>query len=190
MTAEQSEIRVLGISGSLRRRSFNTFALHAAAELAPAGMTVELANISEMPLYNEDVKEQGFPPAVEQFRSQIRTADALLIATPEYNYSISGVLKNAIDWASRPPEQPFNGKPLAMLGVSPGALGTVRAQNHLRQMLIYLNVLPVNQPEIYIGQAATRFDENGRLTDEPTREMVAKLMASLAAWTRRLKSSK
>jgi chromate reductase, NAD(P)H dehydrogenase (quinone) len=129
-------IRVLGISGSLRRGSFNTAALRAARELVPTGMELEIyEGLREIPPYDDDLRQgQGYPPAVAELRARIKAADALLIATPEYNYSVPGVLKNAIDWASRPPEQPFDGKPIAIMGASPGALGTARAQYHLRQM--------------------------------------------------------
>ena len=186
MAADES-INVLGISGSLRRKSYNTGALRAAIQLAPAGMTIETFDIAGIPLYNEDVKEQGFPAAVERLRAKIAAADALLIVTPEYNYSIPGVLKNAIDWASRPPSQPFDGKPIAIMGASPGAFGTARAQYHLRQSFVFLNGCIVNKPEVMIGSAATRFDDQGNLTDEPTRERIRNLLAALADWTRRLK---
>ncbi len=149
----EHELRVLGISGSLRRQSYNTAALRAAQELAPPGMRIETADISAIPLYNEDVRERGFPPAVEVFREQIRRADALLLVTPEYNYSIPGVLKNAIDWASRPPEQPFAGKPAAVMGASPGFTGTARAQYHLRQAAVFLDLRLLNRPEVMIGNA-------------------------------------
>ena len=122
-------LRVLGVSGSLRRGSFNTAALRTAQELAPEGMTIEIADISEIPPYNDDVRqEQGYPPPVERLRAEIAAADALLFVTPEYNYSVPGVLKNAIDWASRPPNQPLDGKPVAIMGASPSLLGTARAQ--------------------------------------------------------------
>lgn len=179
------QIKVLGFAGSLRQRSFNRAALRAAVELAPEGMTIETFDLAPIPLYNEDVKQQGFPPAVEAFRDRIRAADALLIVTPEYNYSVPGVLKNAIDWASRPPDQPFDGKPIAIMGTSPGRLGTARAQYHLRQFFVFLNAHIVNRPEVMISGAPQMFDEELRLTDEPTREFVAKLLLSLAEWTRR-----
>lgn len=185
MAAEQP-IHVLGISGSLRRKSYNTAALRAALQLLPAGMTMETFDIAEIPLYNEDVREQGFPAPVERLRGKIAAADALLIVTPEYNYSVPGVLKNAIDWASRPPSQPFDGKPLAIMGASPGVIGTARAQYHLRQCFVFLNASIVNRPEVMIGSAATRFDDQGNLTDEATREMIRKLLSALADWTRRL----
>ena len=183
-----SDIKVLGICGSLRKGSFNRMALRVAQELAPAGMKVDVAEISAFPLYNEDVRAQGFPPPVQTFRDQIAAADALLFATAEYNYSMSGVLKNAIDWASRPPNQPFDGKPVAMMGASAGVLGTARAQYHLRQTCVFLNMLPVNKPEVMIPQAQNRFDAEGRLTDETSKGLIKQLMESLQAWTLRLKA--
>src|SRR5690606_14643975 len=141
-------IHVLGISGSLRQHSYNTAALRAAMALAPAGMRIEAADIATIPLYNEDVRDQGWPAPVERLREQVRAADALLFVTPEYNYSVPGVLKNAIDWVSRPPEQPFAGKPAAVMGASPGRLGTARAQYHLRQSMVFLDVRLLNRPEV------------------------------------------
>jgi chromate reductase len=182
-----SDIKVLGICGSLRKGSFNMMALRVAQGLAPAGMKVDIADISAFPLYNEDVKAQGFPPPVQTFREQIAAADALLFVTPEYNYSISGVLKNAIDWGSRPPNQPFDGKPIAMMGASGGVLGTARAQYHLRQTCVFLNMLPVNKPEVMIPQAQTRFDAQGNLADETAKGLIKQLLESLQAWTLRLK---
>lgn len=181
-------IRVVGISGSLRKASFNTAALRAAIELAPEGMTITPAEIGDLPHYNDDIRLAGYPPEAQRFRAQLAAADAVLFVTPEYNYSIPGVLKNAIDWASRPPEQPFDGKPIAIMGVSGGVLGTARAQYQLRQMLIFLNGFPINKPEVMIGQSATKFDQDLRLTDEPTREIIKQMLSSLAAWTRRLKA--
>ncbi len=174
-------ISVLGISGSLRAESFNTGLLRAMQALAPAGMTVEIADISGVPLYREEVYKEGFPPAVETLRKQIAAADALLIATPEYNYSVSGVLKNAIDWASRPPSQPFNGKPVGIVGASPGRMGTARAQYHLRQVLVCLNAQTLNKPEVMVSGAGDAFDADGRLTDETARTILADLLAALAA---------
>ena len=182
-------MNVIGISGSLRKGSFNTAALRAAQGLAPEGMTIEVAQIGDLPLYNDDVRAAGFPPPAERLRAQIAAADAVLLVTPEYNYSISGVLKNAIDWASRPPSQPFEAKPVAIMGASPGLFGSARAQYHLRQMLIFLNAMPVNRPEVMIGQAQNKFDADGNLTDEPTREFIRKLLVSLRDWTERLKRS-
>jgi len=181
-------LKVLGISGSLRKGSFNSAALRAAQALAPAGMTISTYDIGGIPLYNEDMREGGsFPAPVQAFRAAIKAADALLVVTPEYNYSIPGVLKNAIDWASRPPEQPFDGKPVAIMGASPGALGTARAQYHLRQVFVFLNAHLLNKPEVMIGGAANRFDTDGNLTDEATRNFVRAQLESLRDWTLRLR---
>ena len=180
------QLRILGFAGSLRQGSYNRMGLRAAIELAPAGMTIETFDIAPIEPYNEDVKQRGFPPVVQAFRDKIRAADALLIVTPEYNRSMPGLLKNAIDWASRPPDQPFDGKPAAIFGASPGAIGTAVAQYDLRRCLGVLNVSVINSPTVMINQAAQKFDAEGRLSDPPTREILAKLMAALADWTRRL----
>jgi chromate reductase len=186
--SESKPIHVLGISGSLRKASFNSAALRAASELLPAGMTLEIYNeIGAFPLYNDDVKALGFPTIVGEFGRRIAAADALLIVTPEYNYSVPGALKNAIDWASRLPEQPFNKKPVAMMGASTGMLGTVRAQLHLRHICVYVNMFPLNKPEVFITKAAEKFDAQGKLTDEPTREQIRKLLVSLDGWARQLR---
>jgi chromate reductase, NAD(P)H dehydrogenase (quinone) len=181
-------MNVLGVSGSLRKNSFNSAALHAAQALAPQGMSIKIAEIGDFPLYNEDVRAAGFPAPVERFRSEIAAADALLFVTPEYNFSVPGVLKNAIDWASRPPNQPFSEKPVALMGASGGPVGTARAQYHLRQVLYGLNAFLVNKPEVFIGQAPTKFDEAGNLVDETTKDFIRKLLESLAAWTKRLQA--
>ena len=178
-------ISVLGFAGSLRQNSFNRAALRAAIELAPAGMTIETFDLAPIQPYNEDVKQRGFPPPEHEFREKIRAADALLIVTPEYNRSISGVLKNAIDWASRPPDQPFDGKPTAILGASPGMIATAVAQYDLRRYLGVLNALVVNAPSVMIGQASDKFDAQGRLTDQATRDLIGKLLGALVEWTHR-----
>jgi chromate reductase len=180
-------VRLLGIAGSLRHGSFNAATLRTARELAPAGMTIEIFDITPIPLYNEDVRQQGLPPPVEDLRARIKAADGLLIVTPEYNYSIPGVLKNAIDWASRPPEQPFNGKPIGIMGASVGTHGTSRAQYHLRQCFVFLNGLVMNGPEVMIPQAQNKFDAEGKLTDQATRDFIAAHLAALKAWVVRLK---
>lgn len=178
-------MKIVGISGSLRQGSFNTAALRAAQQLAPAGASIEIGEIADFPLYNEDLKQAGFPAPVAKLRAQIAAADALLLVTPEYNYSVSGVLKNAIDWCSRPPDQPFDDKPIAIMGASGGLLGTARAQYHLRQMFVFLNGRIVNRPEVMIGQAQNKFDASGNLTDDTTRELIGKLLAALVASVRR-----
>ncbi len=186
---KDSSLHVLGIAGSLRRGSYNGAVLRAAAtKLAPEGMHIERFDLSPIPLYNEDVRQSGYPPAVAGLRARIADADAVLIVTPEYNYSIPGVLKNAIDWASRPPDQPFNGKPVALMGASPGRLGTARAQYHLRQSLLSLNAMVLNKPEVMIAGVNKLLDEEGRLTDETTADFVRQLLSGLAEWTRTLQA--
>jgi chromate reductase len=181
-------VRILGIAGSLRRQSYNRAALRAATELLPANATLEIADIDGLPGFNQD-DEQNPPAKVTELKKQIRAADAILFVTPEYNYSIPGVLKNAIDWCSRPyGDSAWTAKPVAVMGASPGTLGTARAQYHLRQCFIFLNMHAVNQPEVMIANAADRFDANGNLTHEPTREMIRKLLVSLVNWTRRLRA--
>ncbi len=180
-------IKVLGIPGSLRKNSYNRAALVAAQELLPDGMELDIFDLDGLPGFNEEL-EQDPPAKVVELKQRILAADAILFATPEYNYSIPGVLKNAIDWASRPYGQSaWNGKPAAIMGVSVGTLGTARAQYHLRQVMVFLNMFPLNQPEVMIGHATQRFDEQGNLTDEATREHVRKQLAALADWTRRLR---
>ena len=149
-------------------------------ELAPEGMLITPASI-DLPLYNEDLHEQGDPAVVIKLKEQIRKADAVLIVTPEYNYSVPGVLKNAIDWVSRPPEQPFNGKPVAIMGASPGKIGTARAQYHLRQIFVCLNAAVLNKPEVMVGGVMGAFDDNGQMIDQSTREHVARQLVALAA---------
>src|SRR5438132_4802130 len=177
-------ISVLGICGSLRKASYHVAPLRTAIALKPANMAVTVADISQIPPYNEDVRAQGFPATVETLREQIAAADALLFACPEYNYSMSGVLKNAIDWASRPPDQPFAGKPVAIIGAAAGMAGSARAQGDLRRSCVFLDMHPLNKPEVLIGQAQTKFDADGKLLDEVARNLIRDLMANLAAWAR------
>jgi chromate reductase len=182
------DLRILGIAGSLRRESYNRAALRAAIQLAPAGATIEAFELDGIPGFNQD-EERNPPARVVELKRRLREADALLIVTPEYNYSVPGVLKNAIDWASRPyGDSAWAGKPAAIMGASVGTMGTARAQYHLRQIFVFLNVLPLNQPEVMIGNAATRFDAEGRLTDEATQKHIRQLLDNLVAWTRRLQA--
>ena len=179
-------VRILGIAGSLRRESYNRAALHAATQLVPEGATIDIFELDGIPGFNQD-DEQNPPAKVTELKQQIRRADAILIVTPEYNYSIPGVLKNAIDWASRPyGDSAWNGKPAAIMGASIGAIGTARAQYHLRQMFVFLNMYPINQPEVMIGNAQKRFDSQGKLTDDTTKEFIRQLLQSLVEWTRRI----
>jgi chromate reductase, NAD(P)H dehydrogenase (quinone) len=180
-------IKILGICGSLRQASYNKAALHVATEVLPADMTIETCEIGDFPLYNTDVQTKGWPAPVERVAAQVKAADGLLFVTPEYNFGISGVLKNAIDWLSRLSPQPFDDKPVAIMGAAAGALGTGRAQYDLRRTCVFLNMHPLNKPEVFIGAAHTKFDASGKLTDEPTREFIKQLMVALDVWTRRLK---
>jgi chromate reductase, NAD(P)H dehydrogenase (quinone) len=185
---ESGMVKVLGICGSLRKGSYNRMALAAAEKLAPEGMTIDRFDLRPIPVYDDDVRVAGFPEPVQALRRAIAEADAVLFVSPEYNFSIPGVLKNAIDWASRPPDQPLNEKPVAMMGCSPGPVGTTRMQYHLRQVMVFVNAHPLNKPEVAIGNAAQRFDANGNLTDETTAGFVRQLLEALAAWTQRLKA--
>ncbi|MDJ0945991.1 MAG: NAD(P)H-dependent oxidoreductase [Kiloniellales bacterium] len=182
--ASNDGIRVFGFAGSLRRGSLNKALLAAAQDLAPDGMAIEVFDLAGVPLYDEDLRQAGLPEAVAALRAGIAAADAVLIATPEYNFSFSGVVKNAIDWASRPPDQPFAGKPIAILGASPSRLGTARAQYQLRQCFIYLDGRIMNRPEMMLGDARRAFDEAGRLAEPKAREHLAAFLAALADFTR------
>ena len=175
-----SHFKILAMSGSLRKNSFNTAALHAAKELAPAGVSIDIADLSGLPLYDEDLRHNGsFPEPVQKLRDKIAAADAVLFACPEYNYSVSGVLKNAIDWASRAPAQPFDGKAFGILGVATGLLGTSRGQWHLRQIMVGVNAFGVNAPQVYINNAAQKFDASGKYTDEAGRDLVRQLIEAI-----------
>ncbi len=177
-------LTILGIAGSLRRTSYNRAALRAAQKLVPDGVTLEIVDLEGIPPFNQD-DEAHAPERVGQLKQRIRAADAILIVTPEYNYSIPGVLKNAIDWASRPyGDSAWEGKPVAIMGASIGAMGTSRAQYHLRQVLVFLNMYPLNRPEVMITNAAQRFDEKGNLKDEETKSNIQNLMAALVTWAK------
>jgi chromate reductase len=179
-------VRLLGIAGSLRRDSYNRAALRAATGLVPDDATLETFELDGIPGFNQD-EEQNPPAKVVELKKRIREADAILIVTPEYNYSVPGVLKNAIDWASRPyGDSAWSGKPAAIMGASIGTIGTARAQYHLRQMMVFLNMFPVNQPEVMIGNASERFDAEGNLTDDQTKEFIRQLLSNLVDWTRRI----
>jgi chromate reductase, NAD(P)H dehydrogenase (quinone) len=179
-------MNVLGISGSLRKGSYNSMALRAAQKLAPAGMRIDIADIGAIPLYNDDVRLAGEPPPVAELKAKVRAADAVLIVTPEYNFSIPGVLKNTLDWLSRPPEPPFTGKPVAIMGASPGPVGTARVQYDLRKVLVFLDAFTVNKPEVFISFAQNKFDAQGDLTDEPTAKFMTELLVSLEKLKTRL----
>jgi chromate reductase len=181
------KISILGFAGSLRKGSYNKSLLRAAQEIVPADAKLEIFDLEGIPPFNQDLENQP-PEKVKEFKEKIRAADAILIATPEYNYSIPGVLKNAIDNASRPyGDNPFDRKPVAIMGASIGMLGTARAQYHLRQSLVFLNMYPLNQPEVMVALAQEKIDQNGRVTDQKTREKIKELLEALVIWTKKLK---
>ena len=178
-------IRILGIAGSLRQASYNRGTLRAATELVPEGATIEIFELDGIPGFDQD-DEHNPPEKIAELKRKVREADAILFVTPEYNYSIPGVLKNAIDWASRPyGDNAWNGKPAAIMGASTGSIATARAQYHLRQVMVFLNMFPVNQPEVMIGNAGEKFDKDGDLTDEATRVFIRQLLQNLVHWTHR-----
>jgi chromate reductase, NAD(P)H dehydrogenase (quinone) len=181
---------ILGIAGSLRKESFNRTLLRAAAELAPDGVRLETFELDGLPLFNQD-EEENPHPRVTELKQRVREADAILFVTPEYNYSIPGVLKNAIDCASRPyGDNAWNDKPVAIMGASIGMQGTARAQYHLRQTFVFLNMHAVNQPEVLVSNAPKRFDQEGKLTDETTKKLIQQLLAELGNWTKRLQEAR
>ena len=181
---------ILGIAGSLRQGSYNRAALRAAEQLVPEGARLDIFDLAGIPPFNQD-DERNLPPRVVELKRSFRAADAVLLVTPEYNYSIPGVLKNAIDWASRPyGDNSWDGKPVAVMGASLGALGTARAQYHLRQVFVFLNMHAVNKPEVMISSAAERFDEQGNLKDEKTGKQIRSLLESLVEWAQQLERGK
>jgi len=184
------KIKILGFAGSLRKGSYNRSLLSAALEMVPKEATLEIFDLEGIPPFNQDLENQS-PEKVMEFKAKIRAADAILMATPEYNYSIPGVLKNAIDWASRPyGDNAFDGKPVAMMGASVGMLGTARAQYHLRQSFVFLNMHPLNQPEVMVPFVQEKINQNGKVTDEKTKKKIGELLESLVVWTEKLKSEK
>lgn len=182
-------LKILGIPGSLRKESFNLKALKAAQQLVPEDAEIEIFTLHGIPPFSED-DEKNPPERVTEFKRKIREADGVLIVTPEYNYSIPGVLKNAIDWASRPyGDSAWAGKPVAIMGASPGMLGTARAQYHLTQTFVFLNMFAVIQPEVLISAAHQKFDANGNLTDETVKKLISQLLKNLVTWAKKLKSN-
>ena len=183
------KIKVLAFAGSLRKGSFNKALIRAAVELAPENIEIEVFDLEGIPPFNQEF-EANPPQRVKEFKDEIRSADALLIATPEYNYSFSGVLKNAIDCASRPrADTPLEGKPVAIMSASTGRFGGARAQYHLRQSFIFLNMQPVNRPEVMLSDAMHNVDANGNVTNEQTRQLIHQLLEALAVWTIKLKQT-
>ncbi len=182
-------MNILGFAGSLRKDSYNRSLLRAALELVPKDAKLEIFDLDGIPPFNQDLENQP-SEKVKEFKAKIRAADAILIATPEYNYSIPGVLKNAIDCASRPHgDNAFERKPVAIMGASPGMMGTARAQYHLRQCFVYLTCFALNQPEVMVPFAQEKIDKEGKVTDQKTREKIKELLEGLVTWTNKLKGA-
>jgi chromate reductase, NAD(P)H dehydrogenase (quinone) len=184
-----ADLKVLGICGSLRKGSFNMIALRTCNELMPQGMTMQIASIADIPMFNQDVFDAGMPEPVKRLRGEIAAADGILFASPEYNFSLSGALKNAIDWASRPPNQSFQEKPVAMFSCTQGPLGGPRNQYDLRRILVQLWAHPLPRPEVFVGNAASKFAD-GKLTDETTRKFLSDLLAGFKDWIVRMQKAR
>ena len=182
-----AELQIVGVAGSLRQGSYNQALLRAAQQIAPVAMRIRIHDLSGIPLFSEDVERAGIPPAVATLREAVAEADGFLVATPEYNHGVPGVMKNAFDWLSRPPgTSVLNGKPSAIMGASPGILGTARAQSQLRQSFVFTNTPVLLQPEVLVGRAHEKFDSDGRLTDDATRKFLALFLEEFASWVGRL----
>jgi chromate reductase len=186
----QSSIKLLGISGSLRKQSYNSGALNAIESLLPDEMTFIRADLSSLPFYSADIEQRGLPDAVHRFRAEVAAADALIFAVPEYNFSLPGVLKNALEWLSRPPAPPADGKPCAVFGASVSPLGTARGQFHFRHVAVSLNMIMVNVPHVDINSAKAKFDAESRLTDQASLETLRQLVTELNRLTLQLCASK
>jgi chromate reductase len=181
-------IRILGVAGSLRRGSYNRALLRAAQERAPDGVVIEAFDLLAVPLYNGDVEAAGDPEGVTAFKEAIRAADGVLFVTPEYNHGVPGVMKNAVDWASRPPQgAALAGKPVGIIGASPGMTGSARGQSQLRQAFEFTNSYCMPQPELLVFRAHEKFDAQGQLTDEATGQYLGRYLTAFAAWVARLR---
>ena len=181
-----SKVAILGIAGSGRKGSFNSALLEAAKQLLPPDATLEVVDVSRLPLYNQDL-EHDIPEVVKEFKKKIRGADAILFATPEHNYSVTAVLKNAIEWGNRPPrDASWNGKPAAIISASSSLRGGARAQLHLRQIMIDLNMYPINRPLLLVANAKDKFNEDLKLTDQESLQTLRDVLSSLVEWTRKL----
>ena len=187
--SDRSAIKLLGISGSLRAQSYNSAALSVVGSVLPQGMEFNVASLAELPFYNADVEQRGFPVTVEGFRKKVADADALIFAVPEYNFSVPGVLKNALEWLSRPPGPPTSGKPCAVFGASVSPLGTARGQFHFRHICVSLNMILLNSPHVDITNAKTKFDAQGRLIDQASVDLIRQLVGELWNLTMRLRGA-
>jgi len=183
-----TNIHIVGISGSLRKASYNTALLKAAQELLPDNVSIEIAEIGSLPLYNSDIDGELRPQSVSDFRNILAKADAFVFVSPEYNYTIPGALKNAIDWASRGEDSPMINKPVALMGATKGLWGTTRMQQAFRPVFQYMNMLPVNKPEVLVAQAQTKFDSNLQLIDDPTKNIVRQQLEALKKLTLQLRN--
>jgi chromate reductase len=178
-------MQILAISGSYRKGSFNLALLGEAKRTLPENSSLEIFDVSKFPLYSKDL--EGNPPAeVDTLKEKIRAADAILIATPEFNYSVSAVLKNAIEWGNRP-DNSWEGKPAAIVSATTGVRGGVRSQLHLRQIMVDLNMHPINDPELFLGNAREAFDSEMRLTNENARKQLGKFLENLVSWAAKIK---
>jgi chromate reductase, NAD(P)H dehydrogenase (quinone) len=187
---DHSSVKLVGISGSLRSHSYNSAALRVVASVLPEGMTFLTVSLADIPFYSADVEQLGFPSAVTRFREEVAAADALIFASPEYNFSVSGVLKNALEWLSRPPNPPAYGKPCAIFGASVSPLGTARGQFHLRHVCVSLNMIPVNVPHVDITDSKAKFDSENRLTDQPSIDLLRQLVFELRTLSLRLRDDR
>ena len=185
-----TKVSLIGMSGSLRAGSFSNAILATLRDHFSDRADLRLYDLAPIPPYNQDYEGEKRPPVVKQMLADIEAADGLVLCAPEFNHSIPGGLKNAIDWASRPPDQPFAGKPVAIMGAAAGMAGTARAQYDLRRCCVFLDMHPLNKPEVLIGQAQTKFDENGNLSDEMARNLLRDQLVALAAWTRQIGGKK
>jgi chromate reductase len=182
-----TDLKVLGICGSLRKKSFNMAALRAAGDLLPPGMSLQITSIADLPMFNQDVLDAGMPEPVKRFRTEVAQADGVLIASPEYNFSVTPALKNAIDWGSRPPDQVWQDRPIALFSATAGPVGGARVQYDLRRILgqIWGHVLP--RPEVFIGNAASKFDADLKLTDETTKKFLTDQLVAFKTWILRMR---
>jgi chromate reductase, NAD(P)H dehydrogenase (quinone) len=183
--SKRSVVRILGISGSARKRSFNTALLEAAKSLIPENALLERFDVSRFPLFNEDLLEE-MPAEIREFKQRVKEADAILFVTPEYNYSISAVMKNAIEWGNQP-DNSWDGKPAAIISASISLRGGARAQAHLRQIMVDLNMHPINQPQLLLAKAGEKFDTNLKLVDSASLKTLQNLLAALVEWTRKFR---
>ncbi len=182
-----ADLKILGVCGSLRKASFNMAALRACGDMMPAGMSLKITTIGDIPLFNQDIFDAGLPESAKRFRAEVADADGVLVASPEYNFSLTPALKNAIDWASRPPNQSFQDKPMAIFSVSAGPMGGARVHYDFRRIVgqLWAHVLP--RPEVFIGSAGGKFDPQGKLTDETTRKFLSDLLLGFKDWIVRMK---